>query len=385
MSGITLKPATRTIYLVEEGPNPSTDYFLMPRLKGITTPIIRCSWSSPLPSAQELTSATVIFARYVPTNWKRLIKRTHHTLAELVYFMDDDLWDYRAAAGLSLKYRFKLARYATRHRRWLQALHTTLWVSTPWLANKYSAQQPRLIMPALPLAAPSMAASGVLVAASTASLSTNKTLFEASTASLSKNKTLVVATTASLSAGKTSVTAGSTALAAHSAQAATETLKLFYHGSASHRADIAWLHPVIQTVLARNTRLEFEIIGDARTRALYSNLERCTVLSPMSWPAYQTLIATPGRHIGLAPSVPHPFNRARSHTKFFDITLAGAVGIYADQGPCQGVLKHQQHGLLVEMTPEAWVEAILLLADHHTLRQELYAHALTRSYALSKR
>jgi hypothetical protein len=39
--------------------------------------------------------------------------------------------------------------------------------------------------------------------------------------------------------------------------------------------------------------------------------------------------------------------------------------------------------LLVEMTPEAWVEAILLLADDHTLRQDLYAHAVTQSYTLS--
>jgi hypothetical protein len=327
-------------------------------LKGITTPIIRCSWSSPLPSAQELAGATVIFVRYVPAGWKRLIKRMHHSLAELVYFMDDDLWDYSAAAGLSLKYRFKLARYATRHQRWLKALHAKLWVSTTWLANKYAAQQPRLIMPALPVAAVSCAAAiAPSVAASTSSLSSSKTL----------------------------VAANSTTPTATSTHTDTETLKIFYHGSASHRADIAWLRPVIQTVLARNTRLQFEIIGDARTRALYGNLERCTVLSPMSWPAYQALIATPGRHIGLAPAVPHPFNQARSHTKFFDITLAGAVGIYAAQGPCQGVLQHQQHGLLVEMTPEAWVEAILLLADDHTLRQELYAHALTQSYALSKR
>ena len=356
MPGITLEPTTRVIYIVEQGPNPSTDYFLIPMLSGTTTSIIRCSWSSPLPSAQELAGATVIFVRYLPAGWKRLIKRTHHSLTELVYFMDDDLWDYRAAAGLSFKYRFKLARYATRHQHWLKALHATLWVSTTWLANKYAAQQPRLIMPALPLAAPSLTAPSAASA---------------------------IASTSSPFSIATSVAAGSTTPTAHTTDTAPETLTLFYHGSASHRADIAWLHPVIKAVLARNTRLQFEIIGDTRTRALYSNLQRCTVLSPMSWPAYQALIATPGRHIGLAPAVPHPFNQARSYTKFFDITLAGAVGIYAAQGPCQGVLKHQQHGLLIEMAPEAWVEAILLLADDPALRQTLYAQALRHTGALS--
>ena len=357
MAGITNKLlATRTIYLVEEGPNPSTDYFLMPMLKGITTPIIRCCWSSPLPNAQELAGASVIFVRYVPTNWKPLINRARNSLIQLVYFMDDDLWDYRAAAGLSFKYRFKLALNATRHQQWLKGLHASLWVSTKWLVNKYAAQQPRLIMPALPVAAVSCSAA---IAAS------------------------VAASTSSLSSSKTLVAPSSTTPTATSIHTDSKNLKVFYHGSASHRADIAWLRPVIQTVLACNTRIQFEIIGDARTQALYGSLERCTVLSPMSWPAYQALIATPGRHIGLAPAVPHPFNQARSHTKFFDITQAGAVGIYAAQGPCQGVLKHQQHGLLVEMTPTAWVEAILLLADDPTLRQALYAQAFTQSYTLS--
>ena len=321
--------ATGTIYLVEEGPNPSTDYFLKPALKPLARPIVRCSWTSPLPTAQALAGATVIFVRYVPTVWKHLVNQAHHSLVELVYFMDDDLWDYRAAAGLSWKYRFKLARYATRHRRWLQTLHVKLWVSTKWLADKYAAEQPKLMRPALLEAAGSVAASATITA--------------------------------------------------------TQHIQLFYHGSASHRADIEWLHPVIKTALTRNPRLHFEIIGDARTRALYSSLERCTVLAPMKWPAYSTLIATPGRHIGLAPAVPHPFNRARSHTKFFDITLAGAVGIYAAQGPCLGILEHNKHGLLVGMTPEAWVEAILQLADDLTLRQALYPQALEHADALSKR
>ena len=350
---IAAAAAAGTIYLVEEGANPSTDYFLMPALKGITQPIVRCAWSSPLPSVQALTGATVIFVRYIPSDWKRLVQQAHRSLAELVYFMDDDLWDYHAAAGLSLKYRFKLARYATRHRRWLQTFHASLWVSTKWLADKYASQQPRLVMPAL---------------------------LEADTS--------VAASTASLTSGVNPVATSSFDLSANASSApthtATQPIQLFYHGSASHRADIAWLYPIIKTVLSRNPRLQFEIIGDARTRALYGSLERCNVLAPMKWPAYRALIATPGRHIGLAPAVPHPFNHARSHTKFFDITVAGAVGIYAAQGPCQGILEHNKHGLLVEMAPDAWVDAILRLAEDPALRQSLSTKALEHAHALSK-
>ncbi len=357
MAQILIGSTTRAIYLVEEGPNPSTDYFLLPALRGLSLPVVRCSWSGRLPDAQELTNATVIFVRYIPSGWKRLISQTRHNLTELVYFMDDDLWDVGAAAGLSWKYRFKLARYATRHQRWLKAMQTTLWVSTKWLADKYASQQPRLLRPAMLEPTTSVAVMPEPATSKAAMLEPPTSL-------------------AAILKPVTSVGASSTS-------AAPPALQLFYHGSASHRADIEWLYPVIKTVLARNTRLHFEIIGDARTRALYGSLERCTVLAPLKWPAYRKLLETPGRHIGLAPAVPHPFNRARSHTKFFDITSTGAVGIYAAQGPCQGVLADHKHGLLIEMTPAAWVEAILLLADDSALRQAFYAHAVAHAHALS--
>ena len=368
MAQILIDSTTRAIYLVEEGPNPSTDYFLLPALRGLSLPVVRCSWSSRLPGAQELTNATVVFVRYIPTDWKRLISQTRHSLTELVYFMDDDLWDVGAAAGLSWKYRFKLARYATRHQRWLKAMQATLWISTKWLADKYASQQPRLLRPAMLEPTTSMAAMLEPATSKAAMLEPPTSL-----AAMLKPAT-----------SKAAILKPVTSMGASSTSAATPTLQLFYHGSASHRADIEWLYPVIKTVLARDTRLHFEIIGDVRTRALYGSLERCTVLAPLKWPAYRKLLETPGRHIGLAPAVPHPFNRARSHTKFFDITSTGAVGIYAAQGPCRGVLADRKHGLLVEMTPEAWVEAILLLADDSTLRQALYAHAVAHAHALSK-
>ena len=324
MAGVMISRSTRRIYLVEEGPNPSSDYFVIPALNNLSIPVTRCHWIDPLPKAQELEQATVIFVRYVPTNWKRLVTQTRASLAEVIYFMDDDLWDTRVTAGLSWRYRLKLARHATLHQRWLRAIKAKLWVSTPWLATRYQALQPVLLWPHR--------------------------------------------------------------LDDHARVNTPETpqqIQLFYHGSASHRADIEWLYPVIKAVLTRDSQLSVEISGDARTQALYGGLERCTILKPLKWPAYRTLLASSKRHIGLAPAVPHPFNRARSHTKFFDITAAGATGIYAAQGPCQGILEHRQHGLLVDMDPDALIEAILLLAKDHTLRHALYAQAVDKTYALS--
>lgn len=137
----------------------------------------------------------------------------------------------------------------------------------------------------------------------------------------------------------------------------TERYRVFYHATASHRAEIEWLHPVIAAVLEQEPKIDFEIIGDHQTHNLYRKLPRTTVVNPMSWGAYQHFIAQPGRHLGLAPYIESPFNAARSYTKVFDIQRAGARGIYAEGGPW-GRHQDPEKMLLLPMVEEVWVNEI---------------------------
>lgn len=146
---------------------------------------------------------------------------------------------------------------------------------------------------------------------------------------------------------------------------------VFYHGSASHEAEIKWLIPVIEQVLGANNKLNFEIIGTKKIRDLFKHIDRVQVLHPMAWYSYQALINTPGRIIGLAPLLDTPFNQARSASKFFDITQAGAVGIYADHPVYTNTITHQRNGYLLPMQKNLWVEQILLLANDAELRYQL--------------
>nr|WP_155451242.1 glycosyltransferase family 1 protein [Allochromatium palmeri] len=292
--------------MIEERPNPSTDYFVRPILHASGRPIHCYTFDKPLPDPSELAGASVVCVRYVPTVWARFIERHRAQLAELVFFMDDDLFDLSAARGMGWRYRLKLARLATWRRDWLRAQGASLWVSTPYLRDKYADWQPRLVLPA-PLPAP----------------------------------------------------------------AADESIRVFYHGSASHKAEIRWLHPVIEAALQAEPRLTFEIIGTSEVNQRYRRLPRTTVVHPMSWPAYQTFISMPGRHIGLAPLLDSPFNRARSCTKFFDITRAGAVGIYAPGPVCAGVVEHGVNGWMLALDPDAWSQAIVQLARDTERRRTL--------------
>lgn len=149
---------------------------------------------------------------------------------------------------------------------------------------------------------------------------------------------------------------------------------LFYHGSSSHQAEARWLYPIIAESLKNIPELNFEIIADKKIARLYRGLNKAHVLQPMSWLSYQALLQRQRYDIGLAPLLPLPFNQARSVTKFFDITQAGAVGIYA-QSPIYQAVTTNRVGLCLPMHPQLWLEAIKALAIDDTRRKQLYSAA----------
>ncbi len=295
------------IYVVEEQANPSTDYFVLPAVLHTGLQVVRCGFTD-LPAPADLEGAAVVFVRYVSAEWARLIETVRPRLSALVFFMDDDVLDVGASAGMPWRYRFKLLRLAAWRRDWLQRQGAELWVSTPYLQKKYAGWHPVLALPS-------------------------------------------------------------------PVENSADVRRVFYHGSASHDAEIRWLRPVMEEALRCDERMVFEIVGGGDVYRLYRGLSRVNVVHPMKWPAYQAFLSAPGRHIGLAPLLDLPFNRARSYTKFFDFTRCGAVGIYSSNSACAEVVRHGVDGLVVKLEQEAWVAAILNLVRDEPLRQSLLHNA----------
>ena len=309
--------ATCVVYLVEEQRNPSTDCFVLPAVSAKEPRVVRCGFHD-LPAVAELEGAVVVFVRYVPPAWARLITKARARLRCLVFFMDDDVLDLNASIGMPWRYRFKLARLAAWRSQWLRRQKAELWVSTPYLRQKYADWRPRLVLPS-----PAPGPSGIC--------------------------------------------------------------RVFYHGSASHGAEIRWLRPVLEEVLRLDERLVFELVGGQDVYRLFRGIPRVMVVHPMKWPTYQAFLEMPGRHIGLAPLLDLPFNRARSYTKFFDITRCGAVGIYSPNSACAEVVSHGSDGLVVALEERAWVEAILHLARNEPLRRTLLGKAVLKLADLADR
>lgn len=291
------------VYVVEERANSSTDCFVLPALADSGHRVVRCGFTD-VPAPDDLVGAGVVFVRYVPRAWMKLVEAVGPRLPDLVFFMDDDVLDVRASVETPWHYRIKLARLAAGRLRWLRRQRAEFWVSTPYLRQKYAKWQPRLVLPS-------------------------------------------------------------------PVWDAVELRRVFYHGTASHDAEKRWLRPVVAEVVRRDDRLAFEIVGGQGVNRLYRGVPRVSVVHQMTWSAYQAFVATPGRHVGLAPLLNSPFNRARSYTKFFDITRCGAVGVYSPNSACAEVVSHGVDGLVVDLEPEAWVEAILALVGDEPLRHNL--------------
>ncbi|BCN92763.1 hypothetical protein THMIRHAM_05480 [Thiomicrorhabdus immobilis] len=299
------------VYIVEERENPSTDFFVLPQFESSDFIVTRYAFDE-LVSAAELEYAIVVFVRYLPNAWRKLISENRAVLQSLYFFMDDDVLDLSASKGMPLRYRWKLFKLAGLHKNWLLNQHASLWVSTPYLKNKYQAWSPLVIKPK-PL------------------------------------------------------------------KPMSNSIKVFYHGSASHNAEIEWLYPVIKEVLEQNSNLCFEIIGGQDVYKKFKTLPRVQVIHPMGWEAYQHFIQQPGRHIGLAPLLDNDFNQARSHTKVFDITRAGAVGVYSAGSDSAHYIKTKEEnsnsankaGIILPLEQKKWVEAITWLAKNEQIRTQM--------------
>jgi hypothetical protein len=312
--------------VLQSGPNPSTDYYIRPRAVAGGVPTMYRDVEHDRPSAEDLQDGTlVIVVRYLNRPWAEALHACAARLAGVVYFMDDDLLDPTAWVGLPRSYHDKLARHFATAASELAALTSQLWVSTAELAARYAAMEPT-VMPPLPLV------DDVPRAEHEDGLLHGDTGF----------------------------------------------VRMFYHGTRAHEAEIRWLRPVVAACLEACPQAHMEIIGDQEVNRLYRGLPRTRVLHPMSWPNYVAHCRTMRGHIGLVPLLEGSFNAGRSYTKVFDVARCGAVGVYSRGGPYDAVLLPGSNGELLMTDKVEWTKRIIELITDRSMRSGLQRNPAER-------
>jgi hypothetical protein len=311
----TYQREARRWLVLQSGPNPSTDYYIRPRAVAGALPTVYRDVDQDRPSVDDLQDGTlVIIVRYLSRPWAEALNANAARLAGVVYFMDDDLLDPSAWVGLPRSYHDKLARHFATAASDIGTLASQLWVSTPELAARYAALDPT-VTPPLPLVddAPRSEREAALL---------------------------------------------------HSD---TGFVRMFYHGTRAHEAEIRWLRPIVAACLEACPQAHMEIIGDQEVNRLYRDLPRTRVLHPMSWPNYVAHCRTMRGHIGLVPLLDGRFNAGRSYTKVFDVARCGAVGVYTTGGPYDAAVQFRVDASLLANCSEEWVRRITQLADQLAL------------------
>jgi hypothetical protein len=305
--------------VLSSGDSATLSYLIEPHLASLGRSHDLIDATSRTDVAEALCFHTVIIVRYLPTHWLQPLRAFRAMGGQIVYFMDDDLMDEAAVAGLPKAYARKIRLLATRQRANIEALCDEFWVGTPHLAEKYGTWNPTV----LPL------------------------------------------------------------LASGPDLAHTPLVTFFYHGTASHRAELEWLPQIVDSVQSAGPQTMFEVFGDHSVNKMFKGFPRTAVLHPMSWPSYLAYTASVRRDIGLAPLLPGAFNAARGPTKFFDFARMGAVGIYSDIAPYRGFIRPEVDGLLLPNEPALWVKAIAELVADPERRMRMATAARERALTLA--
>ena len=317
--------ASDGVLVLQNGPNPSTDYYLRPRLDGLAVPVAYVDLNSapgrcPLLAAGR--SLTVIFCRYASGPWLTALEAAPQHLARVAYFMDDDLPAMIAAPELPWAYRRRLARAFGAHARRLSGLVGEVWVSTPVLASRYAASRPRVVAP-LPDEDPPEPSTGA-------------------------------------------------------------SSRVVYHSTGVHGPERRFVVEVARRLAAAGSPATFEITGDGAIRRACAGLANVDVVPQAAWPRYRERQRGVSAAIALAPLYPSPVNEARAPVKAFEAARLGAAGLYADGAPYRDFVGHGEDGLLLPMEVEAWARAIDDLLARPERRLGLAAAARARLVQLRR-
>jgi hypothetical protein len=289
------------------GSGASLSYIIAPHLAQLGLDYEVVEAGDGLPELEfESKVPVIVINRYLPRSWVKQLREFKRSGAKIIYFMDDDLFDAGAITDLPSAYARKIKRMALDVRKAIEALCEEFWFSTPFLCAKYTRLSPALLTPRV-----------------------GSTLYQ--------NSALV---------------------------------KVCYHGTASHHAEILWLAPVVSRLQAHGAT-QFEIFGNHDVNRLYRDMAAVSILHPMSWENYLAYTANVRQDIALAPLLENPFNAARGPTKFFDFARMGAVGIYSDVAPYDDFIRDGIDGILLPNDPGLWVETVMSLAGDRKKRERM--------------
>lgn len=137
-----------------------------------------------------------------------------------------------------------------------------------------------------------------------------------------------------------------------------EVLELGYLGTASHRADRAFVIEIVDQLIRRGVKFRLSLFGQKDLPAHLKSHRTLNVMRSMSWPKYRATMKHRKFDLLLYPLMNTPFNQTRSVNKIIEHAVHGAPGIYSAEWQFSARVMQSDAGLTVPNDPEKWAELI---------------------------
>jgi hypothetical protein len=304
------------LLILQRGDNPSTDYYLRPRLPR-DLPCEVLDLSADPRRSQTLRGARapwVVICRYINESWLRALEAARP--ARVSFFADDDLPALLRDRSVPKSARGKVAAHYGRHVRRLSALASDVWLSTPALAASHPSARVSVLPPVPESDYPAPAGAG--------------------------------------------------------------PLRVVYHGTDSHAEERRFAVEAARRLSALAPEVAIEITGDAATRRQARDLAGVNIVEQTAWPDYLHEQRGRGATVFMAPLTRSRLNDGRAPVKVFDAARLGAVGVFADHPVYRSWVRPEVDGVLAEMTPDGFAEAVAALLRDEPRRLRLAAAARDR-------
>ena len=148
-----------------------------------------------------------------------------------------------------------------------------------------------------------------------------------------------------------------------------DDIRIVFTGAAGGRwGEFQYLDPLVTWLGETYPQVKVVVLG--YLPAQWLDHKHVYVVRWCDVPMYFSLLNHLAPDIGLAPLVPHDFNRCKSVIKYYEYAMAGAAGIYSDLEPYHEV-RHGDTGLVVPHDVDAWKDALTTLIESATMREEI--------------
>lgn len=137
-----------------------------------------------------------------------------------------------------------------------------------------------------------------------------------------------------------------------------------WQGSSTHTNDLKIIQPAIERIIGEGYCMK--MMGDT--------LPGAYAVPPVEFKSFYQMFSQLDGDVGLAPIIPHMFNRSKSNLKFLEYASQGIACVASDFGPYASTIVDGETGLLVSNNKE-WYDKIKYLLDNDEERNKIINNA----------